>query len=181
MRKLILTLVLASATTCAYSQTEMGGDFEKASKSWVMINLHSVWTPQFNNAPNLGFGFNAFSELGTSNVWLGGAFFGTGIRDRQALAINMGLGTWIIGTSKLGAFGYLSTGLGVSADRTAVGFNFFNDVSTTWGLASQAGLGGSVELFSNIKVHLAGYGMWFTDNKGATPLGVQLGLTLGGR
>jgi hypothetical protein len=163
------------------AQTELGR-MSAPSKSWTMLSLHRVWTPQYNGFPNGGFGVNAFFSVDDGRrSWLGLSIMGTGLDKRTAMGLMIGAGWWIIGDSRLGAFGYAMSGLGISSATGLTGFNFFSDPTTFYGLASHTGLGGSVEIFTNFKIHLNGYAMWFTTDGGPTPLGLQVGLTLGGR
>ena len=141
-----------------------------------------MWTPQFNGFPNGGFGVNSFFSVdNVRRFWVGFSIVGTGLDKRDAIGITPGVGWWILGDSRLGMFGFGMAGLGVSSDDALTGFNFFSDPTTKYGLATQAGLGVCVEVFTNVKIHLNGYGMWFTTDGGPTPLGAQMGLTLGGR
>ncbi len=147
-----------------------------------MLSVHRVWTPQLNGYPNGGFGIQMFVGLGSSrNTWMGFSVLGTGLEKRDALAIDMGVGTWFIGDSRLGAFCFAMSGLGVTSGSGLARFNFLSDPTTRYGLASQAGVGGAIELFSNVKVHLTAFGMWFTTDGGPTPFGLQAGLTFGGK
>lgn len=135
-----------------------------------------------NGYPNGGFGMQVFIALGnTRNPWLGFSLLGTGLEKRDALAINTGIGTWFLGDSRLGAFCFAMTGLGVTSSSGLARFNFLSDPTTRYGLASQAGVGGAIEVFSNVKIHLTAFGMWFTNDGGLTPIGLQAGLTFGGK
>jgi len=181
MRYFLALIIALCCTLPSMAQTELGGT-SAPSKAWTMLSIHRVWTPQYNGFPNGGFGVNGFFSLDSDRrAWLGFSILGTGIDKRDALAVTMGMGWWMLGDSKLGAFSFLMSGLGISSANGLTGFGFFSDPTTAYGLATQAGLGGSVEVFTNIKIHLNAFGMWFTTDNGATPLGAQLGLPLGGR
>ncbi|RPI69264.1 MAG: hypothetical protein EHM43_02320 [Ignavibacteriae bacterium] len=180
-RFLVVTLLLALAFSPLSAQEEMG-DISTPSRSWTMLSVHRVWTPQANDMPNGGFGVNAFFSVDADRrAWAGFSIVGTGLVKRDALAINAGMGWWFLGDSSLGAFAYGMTGLGITSANGLTGFDFFSDPTSTYGLASQAGLGGAVEIFTNLKIHLNAYGLWFTNDGGVTPYGLQLGLTFGGR
>jgi len=161
---------------------EETGEMSEPSQSWTMLSLHRVWTPQFNGFPNGGFGVQSFFSLGQErNPWIGFSVIGTGLEKRDALAVDFGIGDWFVGDSRLGGFCFAMTGLGMSSGSGLTGFDFFSDQSLVYGLATQAGIGGSVEAFTNVKIHVTAFGMWFTTDGGATPYGVQFGLTFGGK
>ncbi len=174
-----LLLLLASCPILA--QTEMGADRTPAT-SWSMLSIHRVWVPQNNDRFNDGFGLNVFATASDDRrLWAGGTLVTTGVGERDALALEGGLGYWLVGTGRLGAFAYLTTGLGLTSNSGLTGFDFFTDPTLTVGLASQVGLGGCIEVATNIRVHATAVGMWFTNERGATPYGVQLGIIFGGR
>lgn len=176
-----LVLTFCFAFTCTLSQEEAGMN-SQPSVSWTMLSVHRVWTPQYNGYPNGGFGVQTFFGMGHNrNPWFGFSIIGTGLERRDALAINFGFGTWFLGDSRLGAYGFAMSGLGMSSSSGLTGFNFFSDRTLVYGLASQAGVGGAAEVFTNIKVHLTLYGLWFTTDGGPTPVGLQLGMTFGGK
>lgn len=182
-RPLLLTLLLSAllGPLPLTAQTELG-DVAEPSRSWTMLSLHRVWVPQENDFPNGGFGVNAFFSLDQDQrAWFGLGILGTGLHKRDALAIDVGAGWWFLGDSRFGAYAWLMTGLGITSANGLTGFGFFSDPSTTYGLASQGGVGMAYELFTNLKVHLNTMGMWFTNDGGRTPYGLQLGLTFGGR
>lgn len=181
MRTIIPLLTCLFLAIPASAQTEMGGS-TAPSKSWTMLSIHRVWTPQFNGFPNGGFGVNQFFSVDNSRKkWLGFSIVGTGLDKRDALGITGGLGWWLIGDSNFGLFTFGMAGLGITSANGLTGFGFFSDPTTQYGLATQAGLGISYEVFTHFKMHFNGYGMWFTTDGGPTPLGAQLGITLGGR
>lgn len=174
-------LAIACASSAVSGQEE-SGRASQPSASWTMLSVHRVWTPQFNGYPNGGFGIQTFVGLGSSrNPWLGFSVLGTGLEKRDALAINFGIGTWFIGDARLGAFCFAMSGLGVTSGSGLARFNFLSDPTTRYGLASQGGVGGAIEVFSNMKIHLSMFGMWFTTDRGPTPIGLQGGLTFGGK
>ncbi len=163
------------------AQTEMG-DIRGPSKSWTMLSFHRVWVPQNNNKHNDGFGASFFATTDPERIlWFGGTITTTGVAKRELLAIEAGVGVWIVGSARLGMFGYLTSGLGMSAQSGLTGFNFFTDPTLTFGLATQGGVGGAFEIASNIRLHVTAVGMWYTNEQGATPYGLQVGLTFGGK
>ncbi len=180
MRILLLLLPLLLALP-ARAQEELG-DMSGPSRSWSMISIHRVWVPQANDRPNGGFGINGFFGIDADRrTWVGFSVLGTGVVERDALLINAGLGWWFLGDASLGAYTYAMTGLSTTSANALTGFNFFSDPTTTYGLGSQLGVGGAVEVFTNIKLHLNAYGLWLTNDGGVTPYGLQFGLTFGGR
>ena len=147
-----------------------------------MLSVHRVWTEKYNGFPNGGVGINSLFSLDNNrNNWLGFSIVGTGLEKRDALAIDMMFGTWFVGDSRLGGFVLVGTGLGMSSGSGLTGFDFFTDQTLVYGLASQLSVGSSIEVFTNIKLHLAAYGMWFTTDGGPVPIGLQVGLTFGGK
>lgn len=161
------------------AQTELGTS-SAPSNAWGLVSVHRVWLPQDNNRHNDGFGFCFFSSIDDDRRWWAGLnFITTGIRRRDAMALEGGLGVWLAGTARLGAFSYLTTGMGASSNSGLAGFDFFTDPSMTFGWASQAGVGACAEITSNIRVQATVVGMWFT-NEGVTPYGLQLGIITGG-
>lgn len=178
----LLLLFLALLPSLPLLAQEELGDISSPSRSWSMISIHRVWVPQQNNRPNGGFGVNAFFGLDADRrTWAGVSILGTGIGERDALLINGGAGWWFVGDASLGGFTYLMTGLSTTSGNALTGFNFFSDPTTTYGLGSQFGVGGAVEVFTNIKLHVNAYGLWLTNDGGVTPYGLQFGLTFGGR
>lgn len=105
----------------------------------------------------------------------------TGVDRRRAVIVGPSAGAWIVGNGRLGVFSYLMSGLNMSSNSGLTGLNFFTDPSLTFGWASQLGIGGCVEIATNIRLHLTGIAMHITNEQGATPLGVQAGILLGGR
>ena len=181
MRLLATLLVLASVAGTASAQTELGGT-SAPSRNWTMLSVHRVWVPQENGFPNGGFGIHSLFSLGEDRTtWAGFSVVGTGLHKRDALVIDGGMGWWFLGDGRFGAYTFVFTGLGITSASGLTGFSFFSDPTTTYGLASQGGVGMVYELFTNLKIHLNTYGMWFTNDGGVTPYGVQLGLTFGGR
>ena len=181
MKHLTTILLLVAVAGPLAAQTELGGT-SAPSQSWTMLQFQRSWVPQENDFPNGGFGVNAFFSLDQDRrAWFGFGIMGTGLHKRDALAIDVGMGWWFLGHSRFGSYAWLMTGLGITSATGLTGFNFFSDPTTTYGLASQGGVGVAYELFTNLKVHLNTFGMWFTNDGGRTPYGLQLGLTFGGR
>jgi hypothetical protein len=181
MRSLVLFCGLIAASLAATAQTEMGDD-RAPGTSWTLLSIHRVWVPQNNNRFNDGFGLSFFSTLDADRRWwAGGTLTTTGVGERDALALQAGMGLWLVGTGRLGAYMYLTTGLGMTSASGLTGFNFFTDPTLSFGLATQGGIGGCLEVYKNIRLHTNVIGMWFTNENGATPYGVQLGITFGGR
>lgn len=165
----------------ASAQEELGKVSEQSS-SWSMIGFDRTWVPQERGFPNGGFGFTTFQSLNDPRtIWLGGGLRGTGVHRRDALALTMGPGVQLLGTSRLGVFAYVQAGMCISSSNALTGFSFFTDTSTTFGLTSIGALGGSVEAFSNVKIYVAFIGTYFSNEHGYTPYGLQLGLTIGGK
>ena len=180
--KILSVLVVAMSACCSmHAQTEMG-DGPETSNRWGMISFHYVQTPQFNGNANTGFGFQFFFDTDANRrFWSGASFTITGINRRSGMLIGGGGGAWLVGTGRLGVFSYAMTGLGISSNSGLTGFNFFTDPSLTFGWASQIGLGACIEIVHNVRIHVTGMAMHFSNEQGATPLGVQAGIVLGGR
>jgi len=178
---MIIFLAFLFCAPILTAQEETGGQ-STPTHSWSMLSVHRVWTEKYNGMPNGGIGITSLFSLDQNRQWwLGFSIVGTGLDKRDALAIDMVGGTWIVGDSRLGAFMFAGTGLGMSSGSGLTGFDFFTDQTLVYGLASQAGVGGVYELFTNIKLHLNAFGMWFTTDGGPLPIGLQAGLTFGGK
>ncbi len=178
---MIVLVLLILSTPILHSQTELDGS-SGPSSNWAMLSASRTWVPQLNDQPNGGFGVHSFFNVNEArSVWAGLSVLGTGVGSRAALVLNGGVGWWFAGSRKLGAYSFAMTGLGITSNNALTGFDYFSDVSTTYGLASQAGVGMSVELFSLFTAHANLWALWLTNDTGRTPYGVQVGLTFGGR
>ncbi len=165
----------------AGAQEELGRVSEQSS-GWTMIGFDRTWVPQERGFPNGGFGFTTFTSLNQPrSVWLGLGFRATGVHKRDALALTFGPGFQLLGTSRLGMFAYVQAGMSISSNNALTGFDFFTDTSTSFGLTSIGAVGGSVEIFSNVKFYTAVIGTYFSNERGYTPFGLQAGMTIGGK
>lgn len=180
--KILVAFVLCLASTfTVMAQTEMS-DESTTTKGWTLISFHRVWTPQLNGIPNGGFGANVFFTSNASRTaWGGATVTFSGIGQRYAMLIGAGPGLWLAGTGRLGLFSYLMTGVNLSSNSSITGFNFLSDPSLTVGWGSQLGIGACAEIFHNVRLHVTGMAMYLTNEHGATPVGIQAGLVLGGR
>lgn len=180
----IIVITAAAVVTCPrslWAQTELGGS-SGPSNNWVMLSATRTWVPQLNGQPNGGFGVHSFFSVDDRrSTWVGFSVVGTGVGDRAALLVNGGAGWWFVGQRQLGGYAYGMTGLGITSNNAITGFDYFSDVSTTYGLASQVGVGMSVELFKLFTAHANLWAVWMTNDAGRTPYGLQVGLTFGGR
>mgnify|MGYP001627148618 CR=1 FL=1 len=179
---LVFALILCIlAPVHLFAQEELG-DISGPSSSWTLISVYRTWTPQSNNFPNGGFGFQSFFNLNSNRRWwFGLAFCGTGVERRDVLSLQFGPGVYIVGDSRLGAFAYVQTGIALGSDRGVAGFDVFSNPTSTWGLATIGGVGGTAKLSTLLKVHLAAVGSWYTMEKGRTPFGLQFGISFGGK
>ncbi len=181
IRLLTAILFFAIVLSPVKAQEEIGGDSGPAG-SWTMISIHRTWTPQQRDYPNGGFGFQSFFDIDKPRRWwLGFALRGNGVERRDVLGLMLGPGVFFAGDSKLGAFAYLQTGLGIGTARGISGFDFFSDPTLTFGLASTLGVGGNIEFNRWLRLHLAVTSSWYTNERGQTPYGLQFGFTFGGR
>ncbi|MCO6466572.1 MAG: hypothetical protein J5I53_08155 [Bradyrhizobiaceae bacterium] len=179
--KYLLACLILLCSASVWAQEEMS-DATETSNSWMLLSLHRVWTPQLNGMPNGGFGLSTFFNNSTDRrVWPGVTLTFTGLNQRYAMVLGGGVGMWLAGTGRLGLFSYAMTGASLSSSSTITGFNYFADPTVTVGWASQVGIGGCVELYHNIRLHLTGMAMHLSNEQGATPFGAQLGLVFGGR
>lgn len=181
MKIQLVTVLLLCGIVTTHAQTEMG-DGPETTKRWSMLSFQYTQIPQFGGHSNTGFGFNFFfNPDDTRRFWPGVTMTITGVGRRNAVMIGGGGGAWIVGTGRLGVFSYAATGMSMSSTNGLTGFGFFTDPSLSFGWASQFGIGGCIELLHNVRIHLTGTALHFSNEQGATPLGVQIGITMGGR
>lgn len=177
---LIPIVVVCMASTCL-AQSEMGGT-STPSTSWLMLSYQRTWSPQHNNGPNSGFGFQAFQSIDDDRRWwLGGAIMGADLQRRDLLNILVGPGVYIVGTGRLGMFAFLQMGLSMSSASGLTSFDFFSDRTLSFGMATMSGVGASAEVFKFLRVQTAIVGNWYTLEGGQTPFGIQVGISTGGR
>ncbi len=183
MRTHLLLAILAAfaMSTSAFAQEELG-DVDGPSATWTLISVHRTWSPQERDFPNGGFGLQSFFATSRSRTtWFGLSFRGTGVEQRDVLSLMVGPGMFLLGDARLGLFAYAQTGIGMGSSRGLGGFDVFSDPTTTWGLSTVAGVGGSADVAKWLRLHLAFIGSWFTQEKGQTPYGLQFGVTFGGK
>ncbi|MFZ9869625.1 MAG: hypothetical protein ACO3I4_02535 [Candidatus Kapaibacteriota bacterium] len=177
----VLILLLLACAAPLHAQTELDGS-SGPSSNWAMLSASRTWVPQINDRPNGGFGLHSFFNVNDQRtLWAGFSVLGTGVGSRSALVLNGGIGWWFVGSRSLGAYTFAMSGMGITSNNALTGFDYFADISTTYGLASQVGIGAAVEVLNLVTVHTNVWGLWLTNDGGRTPYGIQLGLTFGGR
>jgi len=182
MHVLLPALLLCFLLSSPLVAQEEADGVSAPSTSWLMLSYQRTWSPQHNNGPNSGFGFQAFRSLDEDKRWwLGGAIMGTDLQQRDLLNILVGPGVYIVGTGRLGMFAFLQTGLSMSSASGLTSFDFFSDRTLTFGMATMSGVGGSVEVFSFLRLQAALVANWYTLEGGQTPFGIQIGISSGGR
>lgn len=180
--RLLLVVILTSILVLPLAAQEEADGNSSPSTSWLMLSYQRTWSPQHNNGPNSGFGFQAFQSLDDDRRWwLGGAIMGADLQRRDLLNIIAGPGVYIMGTGRLGMFAFLQMGLSMSSASGLTNFDFFSDRTLSFGMATMSGVGASAEVFNFLRLQAALVGNWYTLEGGQTPFGIQIGISSGGR
>jgi hypothetical protein len=165
---------------CLSAQEELETE-GKATRTWAMIGVSRTWLP-VGGAANSGLASHFAVPIGSSvSHWFGVSILGNGIQGRDILSCTIGPSTFLLGNGAAGIFAIAQVGVSISSGNALSGFTFFNDPTTVVGGAAFTGIGGTLEVLGSVAVHTMVFGSWFSTDGSQTPVGVQLGISFGGK
>lgn len=178
---LLLILGLLSGGLQATAQTEADAGFngDGASGSSV-IGVHRAWLSTESNRPNTGLFIESTGSTKNTSLATGAIILATGVGDRGIFAVLGGARYYLLGTDRFGLFASAHAGITIGSRTGLAGFNILNDPTLTVGLTTMARLGGTIPITRDISAMLAVVHTLFTNEAGVTPVGIQVGLTMGG-
>ena len=183
MRTMFMMLLLVtSLTSTVFGQTELGGTSDSPSSTWSLLSVQRTWVPQRDGFPNWGFGAQGFTSIDRDRTYyVGFGIIGSGVAERDVVSIVFGPGAFLLGDRTLGLFAYLQGGLTLSSQSGMTGFDLFGDVSMQFGAGAVSGLGVFVSITDAIRAQVAVVANAYTVEGGVTPVGLQLGISSGGK
>jgi hypothetical protein len=179
---IIVTVLLAIICTAAHGQTELGGSNDTPSSTWSLVSVQRTWLPQRNGFPNWGFGAQGFTSIDRDRTfYMGFGIIGSGVGERDVVALVFGPGAFLLGDRTLGLFAYLQGGLLISSQSGMTGFNLFGDVSMQFGAGAVSGIGVCTTITNSVRAQIAVVANAYTVEGGVTPYGLQIGISSGGK
>jgi len=178
---LLIAGALLGGGVQAHSQTEadVSAD-ERSSRGTSVIGLHRAWLPTASYRPNTGLFLENAGSTKSSSIAPGLIILATGVGERGVIAALGGARWYALGNERFGLFTSAHAGITIGSRTGIAGFSILNDPTLTIGLATLGRIGGVVPITRDISLTLAAVHTLFTNEAGAMPIGVQVGLTLGG-
>jgi hypothetical protein len=178
---LLLLLGLLSGGLQASAQTEADAGIEGDGTSGSsVIGVHRAWLPTESNRPNTGLFIESTGSTKTTSLATGAVILATGVGERGIFAALGGVRYYLLGTDRFGLFASAHAGFTIGSRTGLAGFNILNDPTLTAGLVTMTRLGGTIPVTREISAMVAVAHTLFTNEAGAMPVGIQLGLTMGG-
>ncbi len=178
---LLLLLGLLSGGLQAAAQTEADAGFDgDGSTGSSVIGVHRAWLATESNRPNTGIFIESTGSTKTSSLATGAVILATGVGERGIFAALGGARYYLLGTDQFGLFASAHAGFTIGSRTGLAGFNILNDPTLTVGMVTMTRLGGTIPIAREISAMLAVVHTLFTNEAGAMPVGIQLGLTMGG-
>lgn len=178
---LLIVLALVSGGLQAAAQTEADAEFgDRAGGGTSIVGVHRAWLPTSNYRPNTGLFLENAGSTKSSSFAPGLIILATGVGERGVVAALGGARWYALGNERFGLFASAHAGVTIGSRTGIAGFSILNDPTLTIGVATLGRIGGVVPITRDISLTLAAVHTLFTNEAGAMPVGVQVGLTLGG-
>lgn len=176
---LLLGLLSGGLQALAQTEADAGFDGDGATGSSV-IGVHRAWLPTESNRPNTGIFIESTGSTKNSALATGAIILATGVGERGIFAALGGSRYYLLGTARFGLFASAHAGFSIGSRTGLAGFNILSDPSLTAGLVTMARIGGTIPVTDGISAMVAVVHTLFTNEAGAMPVGIQVGLTMGG-
>ena len=175
-------MFLCAATMVIPAMAQQEADLEDAASSGgvSVIGLHRMWLPDEGYRPNTGLFFETINVRGERPLASSFMLLATGVGDRNVMALLGGATYAIVGDHRLGLTVAANLGVTFGSNTGLLAFDVITDPSLSVGLAGLVRLGLSVPIYDGIHVSVNTVQSWFSSERGTTPPGVQIGLSLGG-
>lgn len=180
IRLILPLLLLAGMGLSVRAQQEADLADGESAGAMSVIGLHRSWLPSDGYRPNTGMFFETIGMSGRSPVNSSFMLLATGMGERNILALMAGAGVTVIGDDRFGVFAAANLGVTFGSNTGLLAFDVITDPTLSVGLAGLARIGGRIPLSSDLVASLSVVQSWFSNEGGATPPGVQIGISLGG-
>lgn len=164
----------------AHAQQEADLAEAAAGGGYSVIGLHRAWQPDEGYRPNTGLFFDALGRRGESRMAISFMGLFTGVGERNIAAIMAGPHYTFLGSPTFGMFAAANLGFTVGSKTGTLAFNVFADPTLTVGFAGLVRLGGTIPITRDVLLSVSAAQSWYSNERGATPPAVQVGLSLGG-
>ena len=164
----------------AHAQQEADLADADAGSGYSVIGLHRAWQPDEGYRPNTGLYFDALGRRSDSPMALSIMGLFTGVGERNIAAVMVGPHYTFVGSPTVGLFTAANLGFTVGSKTGTLAFDVFADPTLTVGFAGMVRLGGTISITRDVLLSLSAAQSWFSNERGATPPAVQVGLSLGG-
>jgi len=180
LRRILTFLCAAIMVLPAMAQQE--ADLEDAASSGgvSVIGLHRMWIPDEGYRPNTGLFFETINVRGDRPLASSFMLLATGIGSRNTLALLGGASYAVVGDHRFGLMVAANLGVSFGSNTGLLAFDVITDPSLSLGLAGLIRLGLSVPIYNGIRVSVNAAQSWFSNERGTTPPGIQVGLSIGG-
>jgi hypothetical protein len=164
----------------AHAQQEADLADADAGSGYSVIGLHRAWQPDEGYRPNTGLYFDVLGRQSDSPMAVSFMGLFTGVGERNIAAIMAGPHYTFVGSPTFGLFAAANLGFTVGSKTGTLAFDVFTDPTLTVGFAGIVRLGGTIPITRDVLLSLSAAQSWFSNERGATPPAVQVGLSLGG-
>lgn len=181
LRPLLAALALLIGGLQAAAQTEADADKdERGARGTSVIGIHRAWLPTQSYRPNTGLFLENAGSTKSSSVAPGLIILATGVGERGVIAALGGARWYALGNDRFGLFASAHAGITIGSRTGIAGFSILNDPTLTIGLATLGRVGCVLPITREVSATVAAVHTLFTNEAGAMPVGIQVGLTLGG-
>lgn len=178
---LLIVAALLGGGLQAHSQTEADASSdERSARGTSVVGLHRAWLPTSSYRPNTGLFLENAGSTKSSSVTPGLIILATGVGERGVIAALGGARWYALGNDRFGLFASAHAGITIGSRTGIAGFSILNDPTLTIGLATLGRIGCVLPITREISATVAAVHTLFTNEAGAMPVGIQVGLTLGG-
>lgn len=176
---LFVMLLFCAVPSLAQLEEDAEADASSGTGSSV-IGVHRTWHPDLSYRPNTGLFLESIGPLRRKHFTTGAVIIATGVGDRNVIAGLGGVRAYLLGTQSFGLFASLHGGISIGSRTGLAGFDIISDPTLTFGLVTLSRFGATLPVAKGTSITLAAIHTLFTNERGAQPVGLQIGLTLGG-
>lgn len=180
----LVSVLLCALLTCAVptlAQLEGDGEPDAAPGAGSsVIGIHRTWHPDLSYRPNTGLFLESIGPLRNGHFSTGAVIIATGVGERNVVAGLGGLRAYLLCAHSFGVFASIHAGISIGSRTGLAGFDIISDPTLSMGLVTLSRFGATLPVTRGTSITVAAVHTLFTNERGAQPVGLQIGLTLGG-